>query len=82
MDHAGIALEEIPCVQRDRVVGRDNSVSRSGLSLQIPVQSHRRHYAKVTVTVHEYPDGRLAVFDAARCLARYAANGVLIDDPK
>ena len=33
-------------------------------------------------SVHEYPDGRLAVFDAPRCLARYAANGVLIDDPK
>jgi hypothetical protein len=61
-------------------VGRDNCVSWSGLSLQIPAQLHRRHYVKATVRVHEYPDRLLAVFDGPRCLARYDANGVLIDD--
>ena len=29
------------------------------------------------VRVHEYPDGRLALFDGPRCLARYAADGTL-----
>jgi hypothetical protein len=78
--YAGVALEEVLCVQEDRQVGRDNCVSWSGLSLQIPAQLHRRHYVKAMVSVHEYPDGRLAVFDGPRCLSRYDANGVLIND--
>ena len=78
---AGVALAEILCVQEDRQVGRDNCVSWSGASLQIPAQGHRRHYVKAMVCVHEYPDGRLAIFDGPRCLARYEANGVPIDEP-
>jgi hypothetical protein len=31
------------------------------------------------VRVHEYPDGRLAIFDGPRCLARYDAGGTLLD---
>jgi transposase len=77
----GLPLEEILCVQEDRVVGRDNCVSWSGRSLQIPAQRHRRHYVRATVCVHEYPDGRLAIFDGPRCLARYNANGVSTDEP-
>ena len=78
---AGVALAEILCVQEDRQVGRDNCVSWSGVSLQKPAQRHRRHYVKAMVCVHEYPDGRLAIFDGPRCRARYEANGVLIDEP-
>lgn len=77
----GVALAEILCVQEDRQVGRDNCVSWSGVSLQIPAQRHRRHYVKAMVCVHEYPDGRLAIFDGPRCLARYEANGDPIDEP-
>ena len=78
--HTGVALEEVLCVREDRVVGRDNCVSWSSRSLQIPAQRHRRHYVKATVCLHEYPDGRLAIFDGPRCLARYDANGGLIDE--
>lgn len=77
--YTGVALDEVLCVQGDRVVGRDNCVSWLGRSLQIPEQTHRRHYVKATVCVHEYPDGRLAIFDGPRRLARYDANGGLID---
>ncbi len=77
--YTGVALDEMLCVQGDRVVGRDNCVSWLGRSLQIPEQTHRRHYVKATVCVHEYPDGRLVVFDGPRRLARYDANGELID---
>jgi diaminopimelate decarboxylase len=77
----GVMLEDVLCVREDRVVGRDNCVSWSSRPLQIPEQRHRRHYVKATVCVHEYPDGRLAVFDGPRCLARYDANGGLIDEP-
>ena len=78
---AGIALDEVLCVQEDRQVGRDNCVSWSGRSLQIPEQRHRRHYVKAMVCVHHYPDGRLAIFDGPRCLVRFNANGVPSNEP-
>ena len=78
---AGIALEEVLCVHDDRQVGRDNSISWSGRSLQIPAQKHRHHYVKATVEVRQYPDGRLAIFDGPRCLARYDAQGGVCDEP-
>jgi len=78
---AGLALAEVLCEQEDRQVSRDNCVSWSGRSLQIPEQRHRRHYVKAVVSVHEYPDGRLAIFDGPRCLVRFDAKGVLIDEP-
>ncbi|MEK7350426.1 MAG: hypothetical protein AAB177_06090 [Nitrospirota bacterium] len=34
---------------------------------------------QVTVRVHAYPDGTLAVFQGPRCLARYHADGRLIE---
>ena len=34
---------------------------------------------KGTVRVHAYPDGTLAVFHGPRCLARYYADGRLIE---
>lgn len=78
---AGVALDEVLCIQEDRQVGRDNCVAWSGRSLQIPEQRHRRHYVKAVVCVHEYPDGRLAIFDGPRCLVRFDAQGVQIDEP-
>jgi transposase InsO family protein len=73
------ALEDILCVQAERVVGNDNTVRYEGRVLQIPEQRHRRHFVKVTVRVHEYPDGRLAVFHGPRRLADYHPDGTLID---
>src|SRR4029434_8598441 len=55
------ALDDILCVQDERVVGNDNTVRYAGRVLQIPEQRHRRHFVKVTVRVHAYPDGRLGI---------------------
>jgi hypothetical protein len=73
------ALDDILCVQEARVVGNDNTVRYAGRVLQIPEQRHRRHFVKVTVRVHQYPDGRLAIFHGPRRLADYEADGTLID---
>lgn len=73
----GTSLAEILCVQEERVVANDNTVRYQGRSLQIPQDRHRYHYVKVTVRVHEYPDGTLAVFHGPRCLARYTTEGQL-----
>jgi hypothetical protein len=66
----GPSLAEILCVQEERVVANDNTVRYQGRSLQIPQDRHRYHYVKVTVRVHAYPDGTLAVFHGPRRLAR------------
>ena len=75
----GTNLAEILCVQDERVVAKDNTVRYQGLTLQIPQDPHRFHYVKVTVRVHAYPDGALAVFHGPRCLARYHKDGRLIE---
>ncbi|HEX8836275.1 MAG TPA: ISNCY family transposase [Candidatus Acidoferrum sp.] len=73
--YAGRPIADILCLQEDRVVGADNCVSYHRRSLQIPPQRHRQHYVRATVRVHEYPDGRLAIFDGPRCLARFEPKG-------
>jgi transposase len=75
----GPNLAEILCVQEERVVANDNTVRYQGRSLQIPPDSHRFHYVKATVRVHAHPEGTLAVFHGPRCLARYDAEGQLIE---
>ena len=76
------ALDEILCVQEERVVGNDNTVRYGGRVLQIPEHRHRRHFVKAKVRVHDYPDGRLALFHGPRRLAGYAPDGTLIDQPR
>jgi len=78
--YVGRDLGDILCIQEERFVGRDNCVSYKRLSLQIPADRHRHHYVKASVRVHEYPDGRLALFHGARCLARFGADGRLITE--
>lgn len=75
----GMPLTEILCVQEERVVAKDNTVRYQGGTLQIPHDTYRFHYVKVTVRVHAYLDGTLAVFHGPRCLARYRADGRLIE---
>ena len=62
------------------MVGRDNCVRYDGRILQIPEQRHRHHFVKATVQVHDYPDGRIALFHGPRRLAGYTANGTLIPE--
>ena len=73
--YVGRPIEDVLCVQEDRVVGADNCVSFNRRNLQIPPQRHRHHYVRATVRVHQYPDGRLAIFDGPRCLARFDPQG-------
>lgn len=73
--YVGRPVEDVLCVQEDRVVGADNCVTWRRRSLQIPPQRHRQHYVRATVRVHEYADGRLAIFDGPRCLVRFDPKG-------
>lgn len=72
-------LREILCVQDERIVARDNTVGFEGLKLQLPESPLRHHYVKARVRVHQYPDGALAVFHGPRAIARYTAEGHLVE---
>jgi transposase len=72
------AWREILCVQEERVVGNDNTVKWQRLSLQLPPNRLRAHFARAKVRVHEYPDGALAVYLGPHRLADYDAAGALI----
>jgi len=72
------ALDDVLCVQAERVVQNDNTVRYEGRVLQIPEQRHRRHFVKANVRVHEYPDGRLALFHGPRRLADYRSDASLV----
>ena len=73
---AGV-LEDILCVQEERVVGNDNTVRYKRLTLQIPEDRHRHHYVGARVRVHQYPDHTLALFHGPRRLATYRADGTI-----
>jgi transposase len=73
-DRAG-AWRDILCVQEERQVGNDNTVKWRTLRLQIPPSPIRPNFVRAKVRVHEYPDGRLAVFHGPHRLADYAADG-------
>jgi transposase InsO family protein len=68
-------LIETLCVQDDRVVERDNTVSWRKIKLQLPDSPVRHHWVRARVRVHQYPDATLAVFHGPHCLARYDALG-------
>jgi len=68
-------LSEILCVEEERVVARDNTVSWGRLKLQLPDSRLRPHYVKARVRVHQYPDGRLAIFHGPGCIARFDGEG-------
>lgn len=78
----GDNLEDILCEQEERMVGADNCVRFDGMTLQIPANRYRCHYVRVTVQVHRYLDGSLAIFHGPRRLADYDLRGKLKETPK
>ena len=72
---AGDNLDDILCEQNERTVGADNCVRFEGMTLQIPANRYRCHYVRVTVQVHRYLDGSLAIFHGPRKLADYDTKG-------
>ena len=73
-------LDDILCVHEARTVGNDNTVHYKGRTLQIPEDSHRHHYVKAKVRVHEYAGAHLAVIHGPRRLAVYEADGTFKEE--
>ena len=64
-------LVETLCIEEERAVGRDNTISWNGRRLQIPESPLRRHYVGARVKVHAYPDDTLGVLYGPRVIARF-----------
>jgi transposase len=72
---------DILCIQEERVVAPDNTVSFKGRRLQIPPHPARAHFVRAKVRVHEYPDGALAIFHGPRCLVRWLKDEPTVENP-
>jgi transposase len=75
-------VRDILCLQEERRVGNDNTVKWRGLSLQIPPSPLRPHFVRATVRVHEYPDGRLAIYHGPHRLVDFDPDGNPCDDTR
>ena len=69
-----ISLDNILCIQDQRIVNNDNTVSYKGKILQIPADKYRYSYRKAKVKVHEYLDGKIAIFHGPRKLVEFATD--------
>ena len=72
-------LHDILCIRHERVVGNDNCVRYDGWVLQIPEEPSSA-FRQSDRSVHEYPDGMIAVFHGPRRLAGYRPDGTLIEE--
>ena len=78
----GIDLREVLCHEETRVVGNDNTVVLHKVRLQIPPSPLRANYVLASVKVRRYADGSHAVFHGPRCIGRYDAAGLCVDEPR
>ncbi len=74
---AGFDIANILCIQEERIVASDNTVSYQGKKLQIPQSDYRHHFVKTQVRVHHYPNDTLALFHGPRKIGRYNKEGAL-----
>lgn len=71
----GMDINNILCIQEDRVVQNDNTIRYEGKILQIKATEYRHHFVKANVKVNQYPDGTMAVFYGPMCIGKYDSSG-------
>ncbi|MBV9923913.1 MAG: ISNCY family transposase [Acidobacteria bacterium] len=69
-------LDRVFCLQHERVVARDNTVSFARLTLQIERQQWRGTLAGCRVIVYEHLDGTLSIGYGLHEVGRYNSEGV------
>jgi transposase len=70
-----VDLEQILCVEDERVVGRDNVVTADRVALQLAKQPGRRTCAGLRVVVRRHLNGHHSVWYGGRCLGHFTAHG-------
>ncbi len=79
LPRSGRNLDLIFSLQFERMVNRDNTVSFLNLSLQLEPVRWRATLAGCTVRVHQHLDGTLTLTHGPQPLARYNAEGLLLN---
>lgn len=69
-----LSLNNILCIQEQRAVNNDNTISYKGKIFQIPGNEFRYSYRKTKVKINEYLDGSIAIFHGPRKLVEFAAK--------
>ena len=70
-----VELDQILCVEDQRVGGRDNVVTAGLVPLQLAKQPGRRTCAGLHVLVRHHLNGQHSVWYGARCLGRFTPQG-------
>jgi hypothetical protein len=70
-----VDLDQILCVEDERVVSRDNVVTLDRLALQVGKQPGRRTCAGLRVLIRRHLNGQHTVWYGGRCLGRYDRHG-------
>jgi hypothetical protein len=70
-----VDLQQILCVEEERVVGRDNVVTADRVALQLAKQPGRRTCAGLRVLVRRHLDGQYSIWYGTRCFGRYDRQG-------
>ena len=70
-----VDLEQMLCLEEERVVGRDNVVTADRVALQLAKQPGRRTCAGLRVLIRRHLSGHYSVWYGARCLGRYDGQG-------
>src|SRR5213593_1509799 len=70
-----VDLDQILCVEDERMVGRDNVVTADHVPLQLAKQPGRRTCAGLRVLVRRHLSGQHSVWYGGRCLGRYDPTG-------
>ena len=70
-----VDLEQILCVEEERVVARDNVVTLDRLTLQLAKQPGRRTCAGLRVLIRRHLNGHHTVWYGGRCLGRFDPHG-------
>jgi transposase len=78
----GADLDDVFCLQWQRKVNRDNTVSFENLHLQIEPVRWRGTLAGCTVTVHQHLDRTLSLHYGPHCLGRYDDRGLPYPVPR
>ena len=70
-----VDLDQILCVEEERVVGRDNVVTTDRVALQLAKQPERRSCAGLRVVVRRHLSGHHSVWYGTRCFGHYDPHG-------
>jgi hypothetical protein len=70
-----VDLDQILCIEAERVVGRDNVVTAERVPLQLAKQPGRRTCAGLRVLIRHHLNGHHTVWYGGRCLGRYDRAG-------